>query len=113
MRKIEKQMIDAIRRKEPFKQGNTAVVQEKNLSLVYLHGSNIATVNHTTMEITFSFCGYNTRTTASRIRALGVPVGFRDFEPVLYEKVKQKNWSVLCPYGTYTVPDIEGINRFL
>lgn len=80
MRKIEKGMISAIRNGEGFTQGNTAVLwnESGNAFYVSLFGNTIArgepTGNFGHRITAINFCGYNSVTTRSRLRALGVPV---------------------------------------
>jgi len=73
MRKIEKEMLQAIENRKSANLGNTSVVCENDGSIkVYLHGNKIyeerGGVRH------YSSCGYPTLTTASRLRALGADV---------------------------------------
>lgn len=77
MRKIEQQMIDAIRQRKNWKKGNTEVRVVGNAEVhVWLHGNLIAA-----LTFTFPFSGYPeciwiscagwpTRTTCSRLRTL-------------------------------------------
>lgn len=69
MRQIEKMMIQAVNNKKNFRLSNTEVYNKKNGVFVFLHGNlifaRIDGVNH------YSNAGWNTRTTASRLRALG------------------------------------------
>lgn len=83
MRKIEKEMISAIRNGEGFTKGNTAVLWNEGREAFYvcLHG-NIIARGYRPMRFgacdyritAVNFCGWNTTTTRSRLRALGVPV---------------------------------------
>ena len=74
MRKIEKQMIDAIKSETDWKSGNTKVVNFFNdgdkcvVSSVFLHGNKIAEVTDTDMTIFDG--GYQSTTTKSRLNAL-------------------------------------------
>jgi hypothetical protein len=68
MRKIEKQMIDAIHDMRDFTSGNTKVVTEGDTSLVYLHGSKIAEVDETSIRLFDG--GYQSKTTKSRLNAI-------------------------------------------
>jgi hypothetical protein len=84
MRVIEKQMIEAIKDRRPWKSGNTEVSlcrreDDKPLARVYLHGNHIATVGYASdqpagdFEVTnlsVSLAGWNTPTTRSRLTAL-------------------------------------------
>lgn len=75
MRKVEKQMLAALKAGKRFSLGNTLVTKEGE---VFLHGHHIAT-RHDDGTTTFSMCGYGTSTTRSRLRALGIRVYQRDW----------------------------------
>ena len=69
MRQIEKQMLQAINSREDFKLNNTEVRNINNCIFVALHGNLIfAQINGVKY---YSNSGWNTKTTASRLRALG------------------------------------------
>ena len=70
MRKIEQQMIDAIKGKHTLCKDNTSVTYnyQTNSSGVYLHGNHIATVGANYVEIFDG--GYQSNTTKSRLNAL-------------------------------------------
>ena len=74
MRKIEQQMIDAIKSETDWQSGNTKVVNFFNdgdkcvVSSVFLHGNKIAEVTDTDMTIFDG--GYQSTTTKSRLNAL-------------------------------------------
>ena len=73
MRKIERQMLQAIVDDRPhWSKDNTRVEydSESGLSQVFLHGHNIAEYGHKDMGLNVNNCGYETRTTASRLNAL-------------------------------------------
>lgn len=77
MRKIEQAMALAVRTGDNFKSGNTQVLHTGALVEVYLHGHLIARqdrydANDSAMR--FTFAGWATRTTASRLRALGARI---------------------------------------
>ena len=69
MRQIEKMMVLAVANKENFRRSNTEVRVINNGVFVFLHGNlifaKIDGINY------YSNAGWNTRTTASRLRALG------------------------------------------
>ena len=67
MRKIEKQMNEAILNREDFKKDNTEVITISDCSFVYLHGNHIATVGDT---LDICDAGWQTVTTKSRLNAL-------------------------------------------
>ena len=72
MRKIERQMNFAISNKSNWSSSNTQVSynENTNCSSVYLHGHQIATVDHNTSAVKLSSCGWQTVTTKSRLNAI-------------------------------------------
>ena len=85
MRKIEQQMIKAIKSKQSKSMGNTTVTYEcgspyyglTELAKVYLHGHHIATYTFHDDTMTANpatLARWPTSTTKSRLRALGVNV---------------------------------------
>ena len=70
MRKIEREMIQAIIDQRDYKKANTEVVQGLNRSDVYLHGHHIASYYHEVGELMIANAGYKTRTTKSRLNVL-------------------------------------------
>ena len=68
MRKIETQMIDAIKGNKNWSSKNTQVVTNMGVSTVYLHGNKIAMIDDTSMTIFDG--GWQTTTTKSRLNAL-------------------------------------------
>ena len=69
MRQIEKMMLQAVTNKQNFKCSNTEVRTINGAVFVALHGNLIfASINN---KKYYSNAGWNTRTTASRLRALG------------------------------------------
>jgi hypothetical protein len=72
MRKIERQMNFAISNKSDWSSSNTQVSynENTNCSSVYLHGHQIATVDHNTQAVKLSSCGWQTVTTKSRLNAI-------------------------------------------
>lgn len=86
MRKIEKEMVNAIVSRKTWKNGNTSVVYYAELNertharmemaKVFLHGNHIATYVYKeckTYRNTETFNKWPTRTTKSRLKALGLP----------------------------------------
>ena len=69
MREIEKKMVLAVANKQNFCLSNTKVYNKKNGVFVFLHG-NLIFARIKNIDY-FSNSGWNTRTTASRLRALG------------------------------------------
>jgi len=69
MRQIEKMMLLAVANKKNFRLSNTEVYNKKNGVFVFLHGNLIfARIDN---KDYYSNSGWNTWTTASRLRALG------------------------------------------
>ena len=70
MRKIEKQMCDAVQSNKNWTSGNTAVYfdPETGVSIVRLHGNKIAEISDNDMTIFDG--GYQSNTTKSRLNAL-------------------------------------------
>lgn len=74
MRKIEQQMLDAIRDRKDWKSSNTEVqcvhFAPGNIDRIYvrLHGSTIAMITKTDVDV--SDCGWQTPTTKSRLNAI-------------------------------------------
>ena len=91
MRKLERQMNRALVSKNNWAGSNTTVrySNETNCSSVYLHGHNIATLDHTTNALRLSSCGYETVSTKSRLNAIleEVKYGCRVFQ-------KQFEWFI-------------------
>ena len=91
MRKLEKQMNKALQSKTNWAGSNTSVSynESTNCSSVYLHGHNIATLDHNTNALKLSSCGYETVTTKSRLNAIleEVKYGCRVFQ-------KQFEWFI-------------------
>jgi hypothetical protein len=76
MRKIEKQMVEALNNGDNWCLANTKVISDgEGLSWVYLHGHMIAlSVDGIIEPIRETLLKWPTRTTMSRLRALGVDV---------------------------------------
>ena len=68
MRKIEQQMIAAIKGNKNWTSGNTQVVTNNGDSTVYLHGNKIALV--TDIDVTIFDGGWQSNTTKSRLNAI-------------------------------------------
>ena len=88
MRLIEKQMNFALSNRANWRKDNTEVLYNSNTncSSVYLHGHQIATLDHNNRALKLSSCGYTTNTTKSRLNAIldEIDYGCRVF---------QKNWN--------------------
>ena len=72
MRKLERQMNFAISNKGNWAGSNTQVNYNSNTncSSIYLHGHQIATVDHNLKAVKLSSCGWETVTTKSRLNAI-------------------------------------------
>ena len=104
MRKIERQMNFAISNKADWSSSNTQVSfnSNTNCSSIYLHGHQIATVDHNLKAVKLSSCGYETTTTKSRLNAI--------LEEVKYGcKVFQKNWNWFVSYQGQTASFWDGM----
>ena len=97
MRKLERQMNFAVSNKGNWSGSNTQVNfnSNTNCSSIYLHGHQIATVDHNLKAVKLSSCGYQTRTTKSRLNAI--------LEEVKYGcSVFQKNFNWFVSYNDQT-----------
>ena len=107
MRKLEKQMNFALSNKGNWAGSNTTVrySNETNCSSVYLHGHNIATLDHNTNALRLSSCGYETVTTKSRLNAI--------LEEVKYGcRVFQKQFEWFISYNGQTQSFWDGVIIF-
>ena len=97
MRKLEKQMNRALSNKNNWAGSNTTVTynDSTNCSSVYLHGHQIATLDHSTNALKLSSCGYETVTTKSRLNAILDEVKWGC-------KVFQKNFNWFVSYNEDT-----------
>ena len=104
MRKLEKQMNFALSNKGNWKGSNTEVEfnSNTNCSSVYLHGHQIATLDHSTKALKLSSCGYETVTTKSRLNAI--------LDEVKYGcRVFQKNWNWFVSYNNQIESFFDGM----
>lgn len=101
MRKIEAQMVQAIKASKDFKLANTEVISCSNVSDVYLHGHLIARVGETWIEL--SSCGYRTTTTKSRLNAILSAFGMDG------ERVFQKDFQWFVNYNGSPIPFFDGM----
>jgi len=97
MRKIETQMNRAIVNKNDWSNSNTEVNYNSNTdcSAVYLHGNQIATVDHNTNALKLSSCGWQSVTTKSRLNAILQGL-------IGCASVYQKNWNWFLNYNNVT-----------
>ena len=101
MRKIETQMIQAIKDNKDLKVANTEVISCTNVSDVYLHGNLIARIGETWMELFDG--GYQSNTTKSRINAILSAFG------VDGESVFQKNFQWFVNFQGAPIPFFSGM----
>ncbi len=101
MRKIEQQMIAAIKDSKDLKIANTEVISCTNVSDVYLHGNLIARIGETWMELFDG--GYQSKTTKSRLNALLSAFGMDG------EYVFQKNFQWFVQYDGAPIPFFSGM----
>ena len=104
MRKLERLMNMAITHKTDWSGSNTQVTYNNstNCSSIYLHGHQIATVDHNTQAVKLDSCGYETVTTKSRLNAI--------LEEVKYGcKVFQKNFNWFVSYNGETASFWDGM----
>lgn len=74
MRKIEKEMLRAIAEHRNWRKSNTRVNIVNDWAEVWLHGNKIAQIDLKNGDIYANHCGWATRTTLSRYKALGIIV---------------------------------------
>jgi hypothetical protein len=101
MRKIERQMVAAIKAGKDFKLDNTEVVACSNVVDVFLHGNLIARVGETFIELFDG--GWQTVTTKSRLNAIignfGLP----------HEGIFQRQGCWFVNLNDGTVPFVSGM----
>ena len=100
MRKIEREMNNAVRNKIAWRKSNTLTTFDNTIEncFVYLHGNHIATYNYTLKELSLYDGGWQSNTTKSRLNALcnELATGFGVF---------QKNWNWFVSDFQNTVVD--------
>ena len=101
MRKIERQMIQAIQENKDLKVANTEVISCSHVSDVYLHGNLIARIGETWMELFDG--GRQSNTTKSRLNALLQAFGMEG------ECVFQKNFEWFINYQGSPIPFFNGM----
>lgn len=69
-RKIEDQMIAAIRARKDWHSGNTRVENNDRFTRVFLHGHQIGSIDNQTHKLAITLAGWNTNTTRGRVSAL-------------------------------------------
>ena len=101
MRKIEQQIITAVRDNKDLKVANSEVITYTNHSDVYLHGNLIARIGETWMELFDG--GHQSKTTKSRLNALLSAFGMEG------EYVFQKNFQWFVNYNGSPIPFFSGM----
>jgi len=100
MRKIEREMNNAVKNKIAWSKNNTLTTFDNTIEncFVYLHGNHIATYNYEDKELTLFDGGWQSNTTKSRLNALcnEFATGFGIF---------QKNWEWFVSDFQNTVVD--------
>ena len=104
MRKIEREMNFAVSNKANWRKSNTEVcyIDTTNCSHIFLHGHQIATVDHNTNAVKLSSCGYETVTTKSRLNALLSEVKYG-------ARVYQKNWDWFLSFNNQVQTFFDGM----
>ena len=94
----------AISNKGNWSSSNTQVTfnESTNCSNVFLHGHNIATVDHSTNAVKVSSCGWQTVTTKSRLNAILDEVKWG-------AKVAQVNWKWFVSFNNQVVDFVDGM----
>jgi hypothetical protein len=111
MRKIETQMIAAIKNNIDWKSANTEVINIEGVSFVYLHGNQIATIDDD--SLTLFDGGYQSKTTKSRLNALLSEFGYTCGTKQEYVFQKQFEWFIqmfdLTENAMRTIPFTDGM----
>jgi hypothetical protein len=92
MRKIETQMIAAVKGDKNWSKDNTSVIIEDGVSKVYLHGNLIAEVDDESIKLYDG--GWQTTTTKSRLNALLSEFGYTCGTKREYVFQKQFEWFI-------------------
>ena len=102
MRKIEREMNEAITQELDWKKDNTEVITCSHVTDVFLHGNLIARIGETWMELFDG--GWQSNTTKSRLNALLQAHGIGD------ERVFQKNHTWFFSSSQFgTIPFFSGM----
>ena len=111
MRKIESEMIAAVKGNINWSKDNTSVIIEDGISKVYLHGSKIAEVGDDFLKLYDG--GYQTTTTKSRLNALLSEFGYTCGTKREYVFQKQFEWFIqmfdLTEEAMRTIPFTDGM----
>ena len=104
MRKIERQMNQAMRYFRPFSSSNTTVVQNDRDMDVFLHGNHIASLCKISMDLRIFDGGWQSNTTKSRLNAL-----LEEFADSYKVIQKDFTWYVVDSYDNSRVPFWSGM----
>lgn len=119
MKKIERAMCEALENRTPWAGGNTTLTidEETGLATVRLHGHKIFAKTRGGKSW-FRIAGWNTVTTRSRLRALGVQITTKDFAPYvggvpvmdehLWHHVDRRGYLVMRGNEPITLGGLEG-----
>ena len=111
MRKIESEMIAAVKGNINWSKDNTSVTIEDGISKVYLHGSKIAEVGDDFLKLFDG--GYQSKTTKSRLNALLSEFGYTCGTKQEYIFQKQFEWFIqmfdLTEKAMRTIPFTNGM----
>jgi hypothetical protein len=111
MRKIERDMVQSILDRRPFRKSNTSVAVEENSVSVYLFGNLIAEIDYesvTPTVVKLTEAGWYSYTTKSRLNAIlqGLSLPFSIYQ-------EKKDWFLFCPgVGSSPWEDLKE-NKFL
>ena len=107
MRKIERQMLQALVEVKDWSKDNTRVETNGHYSDVYLHGHRIAEYTPSDSSLKVNNCGYATNTTKSRLNTL---INFV-CDPTK-NGIFQKNWEwfIRINGDTHSFPDDTWVN---
>lgn len=93
MRKIEAEMVQALRARRDWHKDNTRVEEWRGVWRVLLHGHCIYKCGPNGERPLFTLAGWNTATTRSRLRALGVAVSTKGGRAMLRDQIiTDDNW---------------------
>ena len=111
MRKIESEMIAAVKGDINWSKDNTSVIIEDGVSKVYLHGNLIAEVDDVSLKLYDG--GYQSMTTKSRLNALLSEFGYTCGTQREYVFQKQFEWFIqmfdLTEKAMRTIPFTNGM----
>ena len=111
MRKIESEMIAAVKGDINWKKDNTSVIIEDGISKVYLHGNLIAEIDDVSLKLYDG--GWQSNTTKSRLNALLSEFGYTCGTQREYVFQKQFEWFIsmfdLTEKAMRTVPFTSGM----